>query len=277
MDLAGTERQLKKVGRARKAQLGKGRERDDRLRELLVQLEALQRPITALLKATPRTGAALRHVEERALSKEIQAERKRVNAMLQRSPGGGKSSRAEPYRPVQYQGFIWYVRGKLNEHRAALDNEEPGTPEHRQAAAEAMRTASNLRKQINIAQHKVAYWSAAHTRDGGWSTRNGLSDKNLRLLEDGADLTKEVGKLHRLAQRAVKRKTKFQPPTRPRKRWTKETAARACTDWMLRYGRVPRTADFRADPELPSYETMRKISGGLPTEKMAAWLAEQTS
>jgi hypothetical protein len=94
--------------------------------------------------------------------------------------------------------------------------------------------------------------------------RNDLARLEWRARRLAQMKPKRPSKRQRAAQAAQRRTRRPEPPRRKYQQWTADDAQAALHNWARAHGRPPTARDL-TDPDLPSWGTVRKLFGGMPT------------
>jgi hypothetical protein len=258
-------------------------DRDDRLQEALEVLSGAMEPIRDELVRAPRSAPSLYRPDLRAASKRLQSERGLVRSMLNRRHGG--RTRRQPPRVDRLlrstTGTVRQAKGEVQRLASELDEVRrargvlrgyPALPPllwHREvtlAAREIKTDAQAVRKRIVDAEQRL-WTSPAIKFPGHERSRDKLSDEidMLRM---------EFGRIAAAAKRIEKaRPPRKRPPAREKParrkyvRWTVDSARAALAAWEEQHGRVPTARDL-TDRNLPSYGTVHRLLGGLPSSTL---------
>lgn len=251
-------------------------ERDERLRECLDVLSTAMKPIREQLLHAPSLGRASFEPELRAISGELQAERRRVRGMLARRSGGRKIKPPTP-RPGRllrsFEGTVRQAKGEVKRLRIQVDEirlgrdvlRRRGCPWyewHREIivpAREALLEVRQTRRRVVLAQQRAF--------QGAYGKRPHLDDRCQELEAQADEVLDDLTTLKRHALRASKAKHHERIPTpaprRTARRWTVDSAKEAIELWEFEHGQPPKARDL-ASPTMPSWGTVHKLFGGLP-------------
>lgn len=235
-------------------------------------------PIRARLLHAPSLGRLRFEPELREMSAKLQYERRLVRSMLQRRTGGARTvERGVRRNPTSVDGTLRKVKGELRYIEPELAALRTVIGNRRLAGGDwtdllpLRRDADELLFRIKLARRWIAVAERGFER--WWWDRPMAQHRDMppgyrkRLLALHT-LRHKLTALERQARRASKarprRQPKPKPPARKWREWTPDAAREAMDTWAAVHGRRPSARDL-TDPALPSWGSVRKLFGGLPS------------
>lgn len=228
-------------------------DRERRLHAQLLALSEAREPLRRHLLRAPKATARFFAPDVRAVSREITAERRRLQRMLYGKSGRAgweRPARKKPVPAAHLSGTVNQAEGDLDGIRERLDALERMEPrryplseyfEHRREAEELREEANERRIRIADAQRRV---KLSH-----------VFFDNPPNLEKADPKAERVKREFRACERRAARLSskRYGIPLRPQGPWTREAAIRALYAWSFEHGgRWPKARELPRYSWLPS-------------------------